>query len=235
MQALILAAGLGTRIRPLFVGVPKAMVDVNGRPFLVYLLEHLKANGVKEVVLAVGFLANKIRHYFGDGKSFGMKIIYSEGHLPLGTAGEIKLAEPHLANRFFVINGDTYLPINYKKVLEFHKRNCARVTIVLSRAKREMLGGRVGVGTDGLIESFEEEGAGSRRGWINAGLYVFEKNFVDLIPKGKRTSLEHECFPKCIEDNLLYGYKTDRNFMDVGTPEAYHKLARFLRGARRES
>ncbi|OGM02168.1 hypothetical protein A2115_01500 [Candidatus Woesebacteria bacterium GWA1_41_8] len=229
MQALILAAGLGARMRPLFLNTPKTMIDINGKPFLYYLLDHLRKNGIGEIVLGTGFLAGAIKNYFGKGEMFGVNVKYSEGHLPMGTAGEIKLAEPYLKDRFFVINGDTYMPENYQNVLEFHDKKKALATLVVSRPLgKGAVGGKVTFEKGGLVRDFEEQAAKDRPNWINSGLYRFEKEILKFIPKGKRISLENEIFPILANMKRLYAYKSKKNFVDVGTPESYIQAVKVL-------
>src|SRR3989344_9142075 len=107
-QALILVGGLGTRLQPVVRDVPKPMADVNGRPFLEYVINHLKKFGVKEIILATGHMHEKIESYFGDGSKFGVKIKYSVETQPLGTGGAVRLARLLIGERFLLVNGDTW-------------------------------------------------------------------------------------------------------------------------------
>lgn len=229
MQAVILAAGLGSRIRPVLINTPKAMITVHELPFLAYLLAHLKKNGIKNVVLAVGYLSYVIKNYFGNGERFGMSLLYSENHLPMGTAGEIKLAEPYLEERFFVINGDTYICEDYSKILKFHLFKKATVTIVTAKAKRGIVGGKVLIGKEDVVKSFTERGSYRNSGWVNAGLYIFEKEILSAIPKKIRLSLEKDIFPKIIRKKAVYAFSSKHRLLEVGTPEGYLKVVKLVK------
>ena len=127
MIALILAGGIGERLRPITNNIPKPMVPVNGKSFLQYHIEELKRAGIKDIVLCTGYLSNKIQEYFGDGSKFDVKIKYSIEKKPLGTAGAIKNAEKYVNNTFLVLNGDSYLKIDYNKLINFHKSKKAKL------------------------------------------------------------------------------------------------------------
>lgn len=229
MQAVILAGGLGSMIRPVLINTPKAMITVHDFPFLAYLLAHLKKNGIKNVVLAVGYLSYVIKNYFGNGERFGMSLIYSENHLPMGTGGAIKLAEPYLEERFFVINGDTYIREDYSKILKFHLLKKANVTIVVSSAKKGSVGGKVLIGKEGLVKSFTEGRAYRNSSWVNAGIYIFEKEILSAVPKKIRLSLEKEIFPKVVSKSVVYAFVSKHRLLEIGTPEGYLKVVKFVK------
>jgi len=201
MQALILCGGLGKRLRPFTKKTPKSMMPIAGKPFLEYLIEFLKKNGIKEMILCTGYLHNKIEDYFGSGRQFGMNIRYSHEHSPLGTGGAIKNAEKLIRSRFFVLNGDSYINLNLKSLLAKHLQNKAIVTIALTKVKDVSRYGQVTVDKKGKIIDFQEKAnlKYKKGGYINAGIYLLENKTLKMIPPKINCSLEKDIFPKLIE------------------------------------
>lgn len=233
MQAVILAGGAGTRLRPLTLNTPKPMLDVNGKPFLLYIVEELKKYNVKDIVLCVGYLPEKFQEFFGDGSKFGIQIQYSLEKEFLGTAGAIKLAEKCLADDFLVLNGDTYLPLNYADVYEkFRAADKSGMIVVydniefaaepniaidqqnnvIAYAKKEPL--KKG---DQLIEVEIDHTRDYK--YVDAGVYVFKKEMLDLVQAGKFVSLEGDIYSKLIQKRQLKAYPTSERYYDLGTPE----------------
>jgi NDP-sugar pyrophosphorylase family protein len=227
MQVFILAGGLGTRLRSKISDLPKCLAPINGKPFLEYQFDILKRNGISEAVLCIGYLADKIETYFSNGEKFGMKLFYSEENSPLGTAGAIKNAEKYSDNLNLILNGDSILDINYGNALEFHKKKKSDLTIIASYVENISDYGGMELDNNDKIISFIEKGKPSS-GWVNAGLYVCERSLWGLIPEGKNISLEKEIFPKIISEKSCYGYKTEKFFIDIGTPERYKEAERIL-------
>lgn len=221
MQAVILTGGFGTRLREVVSGVPKGMADVGGQPFLEYQVRFLQANGVKEVVFCLGYLADQIKEYFGDGLSLGLRVRYSVEPKPLGTAGAIKYAEKLLDPWFIVLNGDTYVDANVAEVVNFHLQTGASLTLLLVSIGDTAAYGRVEIDSYGKIVGFREKGLAGP-GLINAGLYVMEKELLKYIPEGQTYSLEKEFLPGLLRDGIsVYGFIHHGYFIDIGTPENY--------------
>lgn len=218
---VILAGGMGTRLKDALGDLPKPMAPIGGRPFLEYLLFLLKARGMKEFVFCIGDGGDKIRDHFASGDKFGVSIRYTVEKRLLGTGGAIKLAEPLVDSEdFFVVNGDTYLEADLRSVLRHHRNSGAAATIALVRKEDTGRYGRVTLGETMNVLSFEEKGGGGSAGHINGGLYVFRKEIFDAIPEGKICSLEREILPVLV-GNGLYGFPVDGYFIDIGVPEDY--------------
>lgn len=227
IQAVILVGGFGTRLQSVVTDVPKPMASLAGRPFLEYKLASLQRGGIREVVLCTGYLAETVRAHFGDGSKFGVHIEYSVEHEPLGTGGAVKLAAPLLDDTFFVLNGDTYLDLDYATMLLQHRDRRALATIaVLSSAETQPYGSIV-IETEGRIRAFREKANDTSRGaWINAGAYIFSKRVLSHIPQGRAVSLEQETFPQLLATGaVVYGFPTAGYFIDIGTPEKYLQFA----------
>jgi len=223
MQTLILAGGLGSRLQKVVSDYPKPMVLVSGRPFLEYLISQLKKYNLTEIVLCIGYLGEKIKEYFQDGARWGVKIEYSKEDKPLGTGGAIKLADNFIKNdNFLVLNGDSYLDINFNELIEFHKLKEALATLASVEINKPDRYGLIEIDKDHHITGFREKGAVSKSNLINAGIYVFHKRIFDFIPENK-VSLEKDIFPKLM-GKRFYGKPYRTYFIDIGVPEDYDRI-----------
>jgi len=198
MQALILAAGFGIRLREIIHGRPKHLAPINGQPFLRYLIRLLNKNGIDQCVISIGYLAQYIIDEFKFNTE-GVKLIFSEDDRPLGTAGSLKAAQKYFSSNFFVINGDTYLDINYSDLYKAHIDNHKIATIVINQDL------------------------------VSCGVYVFSPKIFSLISDKEKSSLEKDIFPKLKQKNQLNFFSTTRQFIDIGTPAGYQKALTILK------
>jgi NDP-sugar pyrophosphorylase family protein len=233
-QALILAGGLGTRLRPVFNGGPKSLAPIGGRLFLEYLLIWLRSAGIKELTLCVGYENEQIQNWLVDGARWGLHVTYSVEKTLLGTAGALKHAEklislPHC----LVVNGDSFLDVNLAEMFGFHVRHRALATLALARVPNSARYGTVQLNRLGRVIAFREKKQNlvsqdnSPRGrrssqLINGGVYLMEKQFISAIPSHKAISLEAETFPALV-GKILYGFVTDGYFIDIGVPADYER------------
>jgi len=214
-----MAGGQGTRLRPLTSNQPKPMLPVVGRPMMEHILRLARTHGFTEVVATVQFLASVIRNYFGDGSDLGMSLSYATEEEPLGTAGSVKNAEPLLEDRTLVISGDALTDVDLTELVRFHERTGAAVTVTLVRVPDPLEFGIVITDPSGRVERFLE-----KPGWgdvfsdtINTGIYVLEREVLDLIPEGQEFDFSQDLFPLLLDKGLpIYGYVTDRYWTDVG-------------------
>lgn len=223
MKAIILAGGFGENIKGIAGDMPKPMLSIAGKPFLEHLILHLREEGIKEIILAVHYMKNTIKSYFGDGRRWNVDLTYSEESTPLGTAGAIKNAEKYINDTFMVLNGDSYSQININDFYEFHKIKRNPATMALAKVKDSSQGEIVRV-DEGKIISFSKKATGLGETLINSGVYILEPVIFDYIPTGKKISIEKEIFPKLIEQKKLGGYKYEGYFMDIGRPETFHQF-----------
>ena len=223
MQALVLAGGEGTRLRPLTYTTPKPVMPLAGRPFLSFMLDWLHSHGVTEVILSCGFMSGDVRHVLGDIYD-GMRLRYVIEEEPLGTAGPVRLAldEGVLEQRLLVLNGDVLTDIDLTGELAEHEQRGARVTLALHPVADTASYGVVPTAPDGRVEAFlEKTDDVVRTNRINAGAYVVEREVVEaLIPAGRAVSFEREVFPALVGDGL-YGFEAAGYWIDIGTPERY--------------
>ncbi len=228
MKAVILAGGLGTRLRPIISGVPKPMAEVLGKPFLRWQVEQLKKFGLRDVVISTGYMGHKIKDYFGDGRRFGVNIEYAEEHEPLGTGGGLKNASRYLIGErdFLVVSGDTYLDLDFPAFLRFHGEKRALITMALARREKPSKSGCAMVNEGSRIVEFVERRRGA--GLINAGYLLFSSEVFDHLPKGDKFSLEYDLYPKLIKTGRVFGYVASGYFRDMGNPEDYEMMKKEL-------
>jgi NDP-sugar pyrophosphorylase family protein len=219
MQMVILAGGLGTRLRPLTHDLPKVLVPVDGKPFLHHQIELLKEHGIRDIVLCVGHLGDQIRTYFGNGDWLGVGIRYSEERETLlGTAGALKNAEPLLADDFFLLYGDAYLRVDYGEVMRYFRRPSLRgglgLMVVYHNADRYERSNVIV--KDGRVAVYDKEGATPGMQYINYGLSVLRKEALGLVPAGRPFSQE-ELYRLLIERGQLLAWEAKHRFYEVGS------------------
>jgi mannose-1-phosphate guanylyltransferase len=222
VQALVLAGGEGTRLRPLTYTTPKPVMPLAGRPYLAYALDWLHGHGVDEVILSCGFMSEGVKRVLGDIYD-GMRLRYVVETEPLGTAGPVRLAhdEDLLEERLFVLNGDVLTDIDLTAELGEHERAGARVTLALYPVGDTSAYGVVPTDEKGRVQAFLEKASGDvPTNRINAGAYVVEREVVDSIPSGRAVSFEREIFPGLVGRGLQ-GYAAAGYWIDIGTPERY--------------
>jgi mannose-1-phosphate guanylyltransferase len=223
VQALILAGGEGTRLRPLTSSVPKPVVPLAGRPFISYMLEWLRRHGVDDAILSCGFMAGGVREVLGDGAGLGVRLRYIEEPSPLGTGGALKFAEDLLEDRFLMLNGDVLTDIDLTAQLRQHERTGARATLALIGVEDPSAYGLVRRREDHSVTGFLEKPNADEidTNLVNAGAYVLERSVLDeMAPAGTRISIERDVFPRLV-DRGLFGYESSGYWLDIGTPQRY--------------
>ena len=221
MQALILAGGEGTRLRPLTHTVPKPVLPLAGRPHVAYVIDWLVRHGVDDVVVSCGHLAEGMRRALAELEP-GVEIRYAEEPDARGTAGAIRFAEDMLGERFLVLNGDVLCDLDLTALIEQHERTGARATIALYPVDDPSGYGLVHRQEDGEITEFLEKPDPEQidTDEINAGAYLLERSVLDHIPPDRAVSIEREVFPELIGDGL-YGIRLEGYWIDIGTPERF--------------
>jgi len=225
LKAVILVGGPGTRLRPLTDNCPKPMVPVVNKPFLEHTLTHLKSSGIEDIVLAMSYLPEAIREYFGDGERYGVRLTYCIEEEPLGTAGAVKNAAAYLDRPFITLNGDNvFLEMDFSEVYSFHRDKKAKATIFMTQVDNPSAYGVVETDADQRVKRFIEKpppGAETSNR-INAGGYILEPEVLNEIPQGKHYMFEKGLFPKLLEEGQpLYGYTYNGYWLDMGTPQKY--------------
>lgn len=220
-QALILAGGLGTRLRSAVSGLPKVLAPVGGRPFIDYLLLQLRGNGIQEVTLCVGYKAELVRAHVGDGRAWDLSVRYSHEEQQLGTAGALRLALDGLDDGpFVVMNGDSFFDVPLSALRQKHARSGAWGTLALATGAGARYG-RVEIDAAGQILAFHEKGPHAS-GHFNGGVYVLDRSVISMIAPGTAISLEREVFPALV--GRLHGEVFEGFFVDIGVPDDFQRM-----------
>jgi mannose-1-phosphate guanylyltransferase / phosphomannomutase len=226
MKAVVMAGGEGTRLRPLTSNQPKPMVPIVGKPCMEHIVELLRGHGMTEIIVTVAFLPQAIRSYFGDGEALGVQIEYSVEESPLGTAGSVRLASGKLDETFVVISGDALTDVNLLKLVEFHRKREAAVTIGLKSVENPLEFGIVVTDDEGRIERFLEKPSWGQvfSDTINTGIYVLEPEVLRHIPTDRPYDFSKELFPLLLEmGRPLYGYVFDEYWQDIGNLDQFRQ------------
>ena len=232
MQALILAGGKGTRLRPLTLYTPKPIVPICNRPFLLYQIDTLRRAGITDITLSLSYQPHKIEQLLGDGSDHGVNLKYTVEPQPMGTAGAYKYAENLIREPTVVFNGDILTDLDLKTVIREHRERKAVATIVLTPVENPSAYGLVETEEDGRIRRFLEKPKADEITvkTINAGSYVLEPGVLDLVPEGENYSFEYGLFPKLLMmKEPFFAHIPQRTYwLDIGTPvrylQAHHDL-----------
>ena len=226
-EIVILAGGLATRLYPVTKEIPKSMIEIAGKPFIVHQLELLKRNGIDKVILCVGFLGEKIRDYIKDGSEFGLKVEYSyDGDNPLGTGGAIKKALPMLGDSFFVMYGDSYLNIEFKPINEYFasENEPALMTVLENENKWDVSNV---IFKDGKIVQYDKENLTDDMKYIDFGLGILSKKAFKLYGVNEKFDLA-DLYKKLVSREELLGYIVKERFYEIGSPEGLEETRKYL-------
>jgi NDP-sugar pyrophosphorylase family protein len=226
-QAVILCGGLGTRLRPLTFDIPKPMVPVNGKPFLQFVVEHFREQGIGRFVFCTGHLHDNIEAHFGSGKDFGVEIAHSVETEPLGTGGALLNAAHLLDRTFFLAYGDSYLPMELAAFTETFEAKSSLGVIAAYENREGLAPNNLRVSPDGRVLDYIKRDPPESMNCLEAGLGLYDKSILDLAP-GRRFSLEESVLPQLINRGRLYAIMTPRKFYDMGTPEGLERARREL-------
>ncbi|MGA9671304.1 MAG: nucleotidyltransferase family protein [Terracidiphilus sp.] len=219
--ALLLVGGMGTRLRSVVPGMPKPLASVGKKSFLQLLVQQLRHQDIRRIVMCTGYLAEQIESEFGDGEGLGVEIKYSTETHPLGTAGAVKLAQSQLekVSEFLVMNGDSFLEIDLHQLVRFHRERGALASLAVVGVEDASRYGTVQVDMNRKVTGFLEKAGFTRPGLVNGGVYVFDPAVLDYIPEGP-ASLEKDVFPRLLSKGV-YALEHHGMFIDIGTPEDY--------------
>jgi mannose-1-phosphate guanylyltransferase len=223
VDAVVLVGGMGTRLRPLTLSAPKPMLPTAGLPFLTHLLSRIADAGIEHVVLGTSYKAGVFESEFGDGSKLGLQIDYVVEDEPLGTGGGIaNVSEKLRHDTALVFNGDVLSGADLRLLLDSHGNSGADVTLHLVRVGDPRAYGCVPTDSDGVVTAFLEKTQDPPTDQINAGCYVFKREVIERIPKGRALSVEREVFPRLLQDGLrVCGYVDSSYWRDMGTPEDF--------------
>lgn len=227
MRAFILVGGLGTRLRKIGITQPKPMIIINKRPFLEYLIISLSQYGIREIVLCTGYGTEAVQNHFGTGQKLGVQIYYSKEENPLGTGGAIKNAQAFADEENLILNGDSFLELDYHQFIAFHREKDALVTIATISIPSTQDYGNIQIDTERKILAFAEKIPGEN-GLINGGIYLLQKKALDFIPQNQPVSIEKETFPALVSTKQCFAFEAHGYFLDIGTPDRLERAQKEL-------
>ncbi len=221
IDVLIICGGLGTRLRSVEPDAPKGMVVIEGKPFLEILIDHLRHSGFRRFILCTGYGAKRFRQHFEAAKQ--SEIIFSEEVKPLGTAGAVKQAEKLISSdQQLVLNGDSLCLADWQELLRFHASHQGLATLLVTQDRERTDVGGIKFDHNFGVTQFKEKEKESTP-YINAGIYIFERRLLELIPKNQKISLEEQIFPK-LNETQLFACVSLATVYDIGTPERLEKF-----------
>lgn len=227
-QAVILTGGRGTRLGRLTDRLPKGLVEIAGRPFLEHLLLYLREQGLKEVLFCTGYLGGLIEEYFGDGSRLGLGLEYSREDSPLGTGGALKLARERLAEEFFLLNGDTFLPADYRSLEREFARTGARMLLSVYPGSGPGAAPNLRLNQSGEVIAVRISGAEGAFTHLDAGVRAVRGSVADFFPPAAAFSLEEDLYPRLIASGELAAREVGEPFYDIGTPERIKIFGEYL-------
>lgn len=221
MTAVLLAGGMGTRLRSVLPSKPKPLANVGSRSFLELLIRQLQHQGVHRLLLCTGYLGDQIEAAVGNGEEFGIAITYSRESSPMGTAGAISLARRYLESltHFLVLNGDSFLEIDFNEFIQFHQQHGGLASLAVRHVENAGRYGAVEVNGEGRVTRFMEKGSSGEPGLVNAGVYLFSTRILKYFDEGP-ASLEYDVFPRLLSEGI-FAFQEEGLFIDIGTPEDY--------------
>ncbi len=223
----LLAGGLATRLHPVTQQIPKSLIEINGRPFIVYQLELLKKNGIRRVVMCVGFLGNKIQEVVGDGKKLGIEVEYSfDGDQLLGTGGALRKALPLLGDTFFVMYGDSYLPINFANVSNFFENQAKGALMTVIKNNNQWDKSNV-IFEEGAIIYYDKVQTQVAMHHIDYGLEIFTAKALGRVNEGVRIDLA-DIFKDLIKHGDMVGYEVHERFYEIGSFSGIEDMKKYL-------
>ena len=224
MKAVILAGGLGKRVRPYTLFLPKPMLPLGDKPIIGHVINWIKKQNINEIIISSSYMNETIENYYGNGKKYNVKIKYVKSKKPLGTAGQLKNAEKYLKGSFLCLYSDSIFYFNINNAIKFHKKNKSIVTMILTEYETQLKYGMIEINKDKSIKYWKEKP--KINGLINTGCYIMNKDFFKYIPKNKVYDMD-KSFKKCQKDkNKIFGYKVNGNILDLGDKESYEKSFR---------
>ena len=223
MRAIILAGGLGTRLRPLTYDTPKPLLPIKDKPLIEWAILNLKKHGITDIILSIGYKSEMIKDYFKSGEELGVDISYNVEEEFLGTGGAIKEASMTFKEPFIALNGDNLADFDFNKQFELHKNNNAKITLALVSVEDVTKFGIVELEGDKILQFVEKpsvEEAPSKL--CNAGAYIIESGVLDMLPEGK-SSIEKQCFEVLASKDVIFGYKHEGQWFPTDDIEKYNK------------
>lgn len=219
-DVIILAGGLGKRLKSVTGGAQKVLAKINDRPFLEILIDYIASQGGVRFILCIGHGSDEVEAYFKN-KYRDREIIFSREESPLGTGGAIKQGAGHVTTeQFIAMNGDCFCVIDYKRLMAFHQKQKARATLAVTLMPDARDYGTIEIAPSGTIEAFKEKQPQAAPAFINTGTYCFNREVFSLVETPAKFSIEYDFFPH-LAGRGFYAFEVENRFIDIGTPERY--------------
>ena len=232
MKAIILAGGLGTRLRPLTNNTPKPMLPIGEKPILEHLVNWTKKGGIKSVILCVSYLKESIEDYFGDGEKFGVKIEYAISKKQLATAGQLKTAEKFIDDDFVCMYGDSIFNFSLRSMIKQHSIKKPFVTMSLNEYKTTLPYGVIETSKKGKVVNWNEKP--EIKANVNMGCYIMNPQVFNLIPKNKPYGMD-DVIKKAMKKKVVNSFITKKGFTDIGNTESYKQACEEYEKNKRKS
>ena len=221
MKAVILAGGLGKRVRPYTLFLPKPMLPLGDKPILGHIIDWIKKQRIKEIIICTSYMSEIIEEHFGNGEKYGVKITYVKAKKPLGTAGQLKSAQKYLDDDFLCIYSDSLFNFKINTAVKFHKKVNPIVTMIVCKYETRLKYGMIELNKDKSVSEWKEKPA--IKGLINTGCFIMKSEFLKYIPRNKIYEMD-QVFRKIQEkNNKIYGFPVSGNILDLGDKTDYEK------------
>jgi len=222
MKAVILAGGLGKRVRPYTLFLPKPMLPLGDKPILGHLIDWIKKQKIKEIIICTSYMSDIIEEHFGNGKKYGVKITYVRAKKPLGTAGQLKSAQKYLDGTFLCIYSDSLFNFKISNAVKFHKKTNPIVTMIVSNYETKLKYGIIELNKDRSVAEWKEKPV--IKGLINTGCFIMNSKVLKYIPKNKIYEMD-QVFKRIQKENQnIYGYPVTGDILDLGDKNEYEKV-----------
>jgi histidinol-phosphate phosphatase family protein len=228
-QVVILAGGKGTRLMPLTADRPKPMVEIRGRPFLEYLIELLKENGIERVLILTGHMGEKIVEHFGDGSKFGIAISYNDSPPEDDTGTRLRKARGKIDDEFLLLYCDNYWPLKLEKLLSFHRKHDADGTMVVYSNKDKYSRENTRVNADGFVQLYDKSRTAEGLNGIDVGFFILKKSALDFLLPDGNPSFEKEVLPQLAARGKLAGFLADHRYYTIGSLERFEQAVDYLK------
>ena len=230
ITAVVLCGGLGTRLREVLPNKPKILAEINGVPFVYYLLRKIEKTGCRKVILCTGYLAEQVENILGN-KYRELTIVYSKESNPIGTGGALRNAKQYITTNYaLVMNGDSFVECDFRDYYNWHIKVGAKLSMLVKKTSDTSRYGSLSLSAERQITKFQEKVCNYKREgkFINVGVYLMDHRILQKIPKKLPVSLEKEVFPKLLSDGV-FGYRIDGRFIDIGTPQSLAEAQEYFR------
>ena len=230
ITAVVLCGGLGTRLREVLPNKPKILAEINGVPFVYYLLRKIEKTGCRKVILCTGYLAEQVENILGN-KYRELTIVYSKESNPIGTGGALRNAKQLIATNYaLVMNGDSFVECDFRDYYNWHIKVGAKLSMIVKEISDTSRYGSLSLSAESRITEFQEKICNYKREgkFINVGVYLMDHRILEKIPRKLPISLEKEVFPKLLSDSV-FGYRIDGRFIDIGTPRSLAEAQEYFK------